>query len=431
MSASGASETAKAVAGLVARVRAGQVRALARAISLVEDGAAGAAELVAACRVAVGAERGAAAGRALRVGITGAPGVGKSSLVDGIARELRRRGKSVAVLAVDPTSPVTGGALLGDRIRMQAAAVGVDPDAGLYIRSMASRGERGGLAAAVADAAVVLEAAGWEVILLETMGVGQDEVEVARLADVTVLVLVPGMGDGVQSLKAGIMEVADVYVVNKSDRGGAERVEAEIVGMQGLVEAEGWVAPVVRTSALNGEGVAELVGVVEGCLLAQAGEGRLLAQTRPVFDVADAAPKTRQPELPGVTGLRLDHLGVAVWSIAAAREFYEGLGLRVAGEETVEAEGVRVAMVLLGEVRIELLESVGEGSVVGRFLARRGEGLHHIALRCEDLEGTFARLQARGARLVSERIGVGAGGHRYFFVHPASTGGVLVEMVAD
>jgi LAO/AO transport system kinase len=129
--------------------------------------------------------------------------------------------------------------------------------------------------------------------------------------------------------------------------------------------------------------------------------------------------------------LRLDHLGVAVRSIAAARGFYEGLGLRVEGEETVEAEGVRVAMVPLGEVRVELLEPVEEESVVGRFLARRGEGLHHIALRCGDLEGVFARLKERGVRLVNERIGVGAGGHRYFFVHPASTGGVLVEMVAD
>jgi LAO/AO transport system kinase len=165
----------------------------------------------------------------------------------------------------------------------------------------------------------------------------------------------------------------------------------------------------------------------------------------PIFDAAGAAPKMGHPVFPveegglgervaaglGEAGLRLDHLGVAVRSIAAARGFYEGLGLRVAGEETVAAEGVRVAMVPLGEMRVELLEPVGEETVVGRFLARRGEGLHHIAMRCADLEGMFARLRARGVRLVSERIGVGAGGHRYFFVHPASTGGVLVEMVAD
>ena len=380
--------------------------------------------------------------RALRVGITGAPGVGKSTLVDGVAREWLRQGRSVAVLAVDPSSPRTGGALLGDRIRMQAVGCG-GPDGGLYIRSMASRGARGGLAAAVADVATVLEAAGRDVILLETMGVGQDEVEVARLADVTVLVLVPGMGDAVQSMKAGIMEVADVYVVNKSDQGGAERVEAEILAMQGLAEAEEWVAPVVRTSALNGVGVAELVGVVSSCLvarrragrlLARAGSGRLLPQTRPTLDAAGAAPKMGHPVSSlevGEVGLRLDHLGVAVRSIAAARGFYEGLGLRVSDEETIEAEGVRVAMLPLGEVRVELLEALGEETVVGRFLARRGEGLHHIALRCADLDAVFARLKARGVRLVSERIGVGAGGHRYFFVHPASTGGVLVEMVAD
>jgi LAO/AO transport system kinase len=269
---------------------------------------------------------------------------------------------------------------------------------------------------------------------------------VARLADVTVLVLVPGMGDAVQSLKAGIMEVADVYVVNKSDQGGAERVEAEILAMQGLVEEEagGWVAPVVRTSALTGEGVAELVGAMEGRgrwrsltggdpgLRGETWGTRSLGGARKAGSLAARmADRTIVAASVGEAGLRLDHLGVAVKSIAAARGFYEGLGLRVVGEETVEAEGVRVAMLPLGETRVELLEPMGEESVVGRFLARRGEGLHHIALRCADLDGLFARLKAQGVRLASETIRVGAGGHRYFFVHPASTGGVLVEMVAD
>ena len=166
--------------------------------------------------------------------MTGPPGAGKSTLVDQMARLLRREGQTVGVVAVDPSSPYTGGALLGDRIRMQGFA----GDEGCYIRSMASRGAMGGVARAAADVCVVMEAAGRETILIETVGVGQDEVDVVGVADVTVLVLVPGMGDEVQSLKAGVMEVADIFVVNKSDRGGAERVEAEILAMQGLAAAE-------------------------------------------------------------------------------------------------------------------------------------------------------------------------------------------------
>ncbi|WP_433966065.1 methylmalonyl Co-A mutase-associated GTPase MeaB [Tunturiibacter gelidiferens] len=229
------------VAQMMARVQTGDVRALARALSLVEDG--GGAEVLAACREFVG--------RALRVGVTGPPGAGKSTLVDQMVRWLRQEGQRVGVVAVDPSSPYTGGALLGDRIRMQAFA----GDDGVFIRSMASRGAMGGVARAAADVCLVMEAAGRGTIVIETVGVGQDEVDVVGLADVTVLVLVPGMGDEVQSLKAGVMEVADVFVVNKSDRGGAELVEQEIVAMQGLALARGeWVPPVVRTVATTGRG---------------------------------------------------------------------------------------------------------------------------------------------------------------------------------
>src|SRR5277367_4667181 len=242
------------VTQMVKRLRAGDVRALARAVSIVEDGAAPATHLLAACREF--------AGSALRVGVTGPPGAGKSTLVDQMARWLRAQGQTVGVVAVDPSSPYTGGALLGDRIRMQ----GFVDDAGVYIRSMASRGAMGGVARAAADICTVMEAAGRQTILIETVGVGQDEVDVIGLADVTVLVLVPGMGDEVQSLKAGVMEVADVFVVNKSDRGGGELVEQEIIGMQGLaVDRDGWVPPVVRTVATTGEGVQELMETVRRC----------------------------------------------------------------------------------------------------------------------------------------------------------------------
>jgi LAO/AO transport system kinase len=388
---------------IVARLRAGDVRVLARAVSMIEDGAAGAGELVEACRES--------AWRALRIGVTGPPGAGKSTLVDQMVRSLRNEGQQVGVLAVDPSSPYTGGALLGDRIRMQGFA----GDDGVYFRSMASRGAMGGVARAAADVCSVMEAAGKQTVLIETVGVGQDEVDVVGLADVTVLVLVPGMGDEVQSLKAGVMEAADVFVVNKSDRGGAELVEQEIVAMQGLLFAEQgeWVPPVVRTVATTGEGVPELMEAVRRCVKERSGRR---------VRVGDDA-------MPG--GLRLDHLGVAVKSIASARGFYEALGLAVSDEETVEHEKVRTAMLPLGESRIELLEPTENDSTIGRFLAKRGEGLHHVAVHVDGIDEMFARLSARGMRLASDAVRVGAGGHRYFFVHPASTGGVLLEIVGD
>ena len=409
---------------MVERLRSGDMRALARALSVVEDGGAAAKELVAACRVF--------AGEALRVGVTGPPGAGKSTLVDQTVRFLRGEGRTVGVVAVDPSSPYTGGALLGDRIRMQGFA----GDDGVFIRSMASRGALGGVARAAEDVCVVMEAAGRERILIETVGVGQDEVDVIGVADVTVLVLVPGMGDEVQSLKAGVMEVADVFVVNKSDRGGAELVEQEIVAMQGLASEHGaWVAPVVRTVATTGEGVKELMEAVRRCA-AEKLNRRFLRQAQDrLFDsgCAFAQDDSSLPirYLTEKAGLRLDHLGVAVKSIAAARGFYEALGLVVSHEETVERERVKTAMLPLGESRIELLEATEEDSVIGRFVAKRGEGLHHVAVHVDGVDAMFARLTRDGVRLASDSVRVGAGGHRYFFVHPASTGGVLLEIVGD
>jgi LAO/AO transport system kinase len=387
---------------MIERLRAGDLRALARAISVVEDGGAGAVDLLAACRVSQG--------NALRIGVTGPPGAGKSTLVDQMARSLSAEGQRVSVIGVDPSSPYTGGALLGDRIRMQGFAA----EANVFIRSMASRGALGGVARATADVCTVMEAAGRQTILIETVGVGQDEVDVIGIADVTVLVLMPGMGDEVQSLKAGVMEIADIFVVNKSDRGGAELVEQEIVAMQALNLAHSeWVPPVIRTFALTGEGVPELMKTIRECAE--------LKRTR----------RTRVGNASTARGLRLDHLGVAVKSIAKARGFYEALGLTVAHEETVEYERVKTAMLPLGETRIELLEPTEEDSMIAKFLTKRGEGLHHIAVRVEDVDSMFSSLTAQGMRLASDSIRVGAGGHRYFFVHPASTGGVLLEIVGE
>ena len=198
-------------------------------------------------------------GKARILGLTGAPGSGKSTLVDQLAKHYRKQNQTVGIIAVDPTSPYTGGAILGDRIRMQDHY----SDPGIYIRSMATRGSLGGLARTTADVATVLDASGRDRVLIETVGVGQDEVEIVRLADVTVVILVPGMGDDVQTIKAGIMEIADIFVINKSDREGAERVEREIRALQSLdMRKDGWTPPVVKTVASEGQGTAELAAAI-------------------------------------------------------------------------------------------------------------------------------------------------------------------------
>jgi LAO/AO transport system kinase len=235
------------------RVLAGDVRAVARAISLVEDESADGAALI--------QQIFAHTGRAYLVGVTGPPGAGKSTLVDRMTTELRTSGRTVGVIAIDPTSPFTGGALLGDRVRMQAHA----GDAGVFIRSMATRGHLGGLARATGDAALVLDAAGRDTILVETVGVGQDEIEIVRTADVSIVTLVPGSGDDVQALKAGVMEIADIFVVNKADRDGADRAAASLEAMLSL-QTYGpgeWRPPVLQTEATTGRGVAELLATVE------------------------------------------------------------------------------------------------------------------------------------------------------------------------
>jgi LAO/AO transport system kinase len=194
------------------------------------------------------------------VGLTGSPGAGKSTLVDALAGQYRKRQQTVGIIAIDPTSPFTGGAILGDRIRMQSHC----GDPGTFIRSMATRGSLGGLSSTTADVATVLDASGRDVVLIETVGVGQDEVDIVRLADVTVVILVPGMGDDVQSIKAGIMEIADIFVINKADREGAERVEREVKAMQSLsMRGDNWVPPVLKTVASSGAGVAELAAAIE------------------------------------------------------------------------------------------------------------------------------------------------------------------------
>jgi LAO/AO transport system kinase len=233
---------------LLEAIRRGEPRALARAITRIENREASAEELL--------RQLFPDSGRATLLGLTGAPGAGKSTLADSLAALLRSRGQSVGIVAVDPTSPFSGGAILGDRIRMQRHHA----DDGVFIRSMATRGALGGLAAAAADVALLLDAAGKDIVLVETVGVGQDEVDIVRLADVTVVILVPGMGDDVQTIKAGIMEIADVFVINKADRPGADRVEQELRAMLSIGHRpDGWQVPIVKTVAADGAGVPELL----------------------------------------------------------------------------------------------------------------------------------------------------------------------------
>jgi GTPase len=331
-----------------------------------------------------------APGNAKIVGITGPPGAGKSTLVDALAVALRRQDKTVAILAVDPSSSRTGGAILGDRIRMQQHHA----DPGIFIRSMATRGNLGGLARATADMARLMSASGRDYVLIETVGVGQDEIEIARVAQVTVVVLVPGMGDDIQAIKSGIMEIADIFVINKSDRPGAARLEQEL-------RAEGYHSPIVHTVATEGKGIETLLDHLS------------------VAQSSGLQGERRSP-------VQLDHIAIAVPELESAIAFYQSMGLNHTGTESIPGEKVRAAML----PPLELLEPTADDSPISKFLAKRGPGLHHIALRVPDLSAAIERLRAGGVRILYEPRS-GAGGRTYVFVHPASTGGVLLELIQE
>jgi LAO/AO transport system kinase len=409
-------------------------------------------------------------GKGLTIGITGAPGAGKSSLVDKLALQFRAMEKSVGIVAIDPSSPFSGGALLGDRIRMQALST--DPN--VFIRSMATRGNLGGLSRATVDAVAVLDAAGYDRTLVETVGVGQDEIDIVKTADVCVVVLVPGMGDSIQAIKAGIMEIGDIFVINKAERDGVEQTERELLGMLEMTMREdGWHPPIVRTVATENRGLDKLAEAIENYrlhLLAHVtdnskrtaiAEHRLLeilreqllrralksldqsqlksyaeeiaSKKNDPYSIAEQIMNSSSETMSDSSSnlpRKINHLGIAVNSIDEALAFWrDGMGLELHDIEVVADQGVRVAMLPLGESRIELLEATGDETPLAKFIAKRGAGIHHVAVDVENINDKLAELKERGIRLIDEQPRIGAGGSLIAFIHPASTGGVLVELV--
>jgi LAO/AO transport system kinase len=437
-----------AVRALADRVIARDPRAVARAISIVENELPAAADLVGRLHPHTG--------RAYLVGVTGPPGAGKSTLVDALIARFRATGVTVGVLAVDPTSPYTGGAILGDRVRMQAHA----EDAGVFIRSMATRGHLGGLARTSTEAASLLDAAGFDIVIIETVGVGQDEVDIVRTADVSIVTLVPGAGDEVQALKAGIMEIADIFVVNKADREGADRTAASIDAMLTLDHwpAGRWRPPVLRTVATTGAGVPELVETIGrfraestaalgarrrsraewrlreilGRRFMQHVEQDVLADGE--FDRLLERIASREIDPYGAADLVmekasgvLDHVGIAVPDASRYIALLDRLfGLKTGAPEDVGPH--RVRFVETGGTTLELIEPGAPDSAIAKFLEKRGAGLHHLCLLVDDLDAALAALKAKGVRLIDDVPRAGAHGSRIAFLHPRSAEGLLIEL---
>ena len=437
---------------LAGRVERGEPLALARAISLVEAGRAEGIEVLRRLY--------AKTGRASILGITGPPGAGKSTLVNRLIAHHRGRGSKVGVVAVDPSSAFSGGAILGDRIRMMEHAL----DDGVFIRSMASRGQFGGLSRATRDAVDLLDASGFDPVLIETVGVGQDEIDVVRVADTVLVVLTPGQGDEVQAIKAGLLEIADVFVINKADHPGSERLASDLEGMLALGGARPWKPPIVKSVATDGTGVADIVAAVgrhaawldqSGARGARRSEGLRLRlhdilRGRVLERLAVDAPARRSLEewedkvasravdpYTAASALldqergrsALDHVGVAVARLDERLPLYRDLlGLPHAETEEVPTEGVRAAFLPAGRTRIELLEPTREDAALKRHLDRRGEGVHHLCFEVDDLDGVLDRFRQAGHEIVGGGARPGAEGSRVAFVHPKKTGGVLIEL---
>jgi GTPase len=453
---------------LAERVFAGDARGIARAISLIEDESPAGADLVRDIYPHTG--------RAYLVGVTGPPGAGKSTLVDRMTSELRRAGQTVGIVAVDPTSPFSGGAILGDRVRMGTHF----GDEGVFIRSMATRGHLGGLARTTSDVALVLDAAGKDIVMIETVGVGQDEVDIVRTADISIVVLVPGTGDEVQALKAGIMEIADIFVINKADREGVDRLAQSVAGMLALqsFQPNDWRPPILKTEATTGAGVPELIAAIETFRVHLPVERVTRQRARQEYRLRDLLshrflqlvektlsagefqrlidgiaareidPYSAATEIinrvrgagfangnhageggPARRRAVLDHVGIAVQDVGKSLAFFrDALGLDVEVPEDVASQRVRAHFIPVGESSIELLEATASDSAIAKYIEKRGPGIHHITLRVDDIRAVLAQLKARGVRLVDQEPRPGADGALVAFIHPSAVHGVLVEL---
>ncbi len=388
---------------LLASIRKGDHTAIGKAISFVEDHPTQ--------RV------GATFRSPIVIGITGPPGAGKSTLLDRLVAVCRAAGQKVGVLAVDPSSPFTGGAVLGDRLRMQRHST----DEGVFIRSLATRGRAGGLSRAVGGAAKILGAAGFNPVFVETVGVGQGEVDIRKLADRVAVVLAPGWGDEVQAMKAGLLEIADVFVVNKADLPGADRLVDHLRAFT--------TAPVLTTIAVDGVGVEDVMAVLEGRVGRRGGPSGSPAASRVGAGLAPAHDVSRPV---------VDHVAVAVPDLAAFTKLYQDvLGLPLERTEDVPSEKVRTAFfagipAMGGGMHVELiapLDPNDDTCSTVRFLKERGGGLHHLAVRVPDIQDALAKAREAGYRVVEPAPRPGAGGAQVAFLHPKSTGGVLIELV--
>jgi GTPase len=439
--------------GLAERIATGDALALARAISLVEDGLPEGEAVLASLY--------SRTGRADVIGVTGPPGAGKSTLVSRLVGQCRAAGRKVGVVAVDPSSAFSGGAILGDRIRMQDHTL----DTGVFIRSMASRGRFGGLSRATRDAVDLIDASGRDPVFIETVGVGQDEVDVVRAADTVLVVLTPGQGDDIQAIKAGLLEIADIFVINKADHAGADRLASDLEGMLSLGEPRPWRPSIVRTTAHDGGGLEALAGAMaahrtwletDGVRSTRRRDGmraRLLdiLRERALAPILSAGPggadleawaaRVAQRAVDPYGAARalldrhapdqpvLDHVGVAVRRLDERLPLWRDLlGLPLEGIEVVSREGVRVAFLPAGRARVELVEPATQDSPMARQIERRGEGIHHLCFEVADLDAAIGRLRAAGVALAGEGGRAGAEGARVAFLHPRGTGGVLVEL---
>ena len=397
--------------------QSGNKRAVSKLISIVEHGGPDVAALSSAIQGHLGNAR--------VIGITGPPGAGKSTLVDRLVRIFRERGERVGVIAVDPSSMFTGGAILGDRVRMSGG-----PDDGLFFRSMGTRGAIGGLSDSTRGAVNVLDACSFSLIIVETVGVGQSEIEIVNLADIVLVLAVPGLGDDIQSIKAGLLEIGDIYVVNKCDLPGGDRVAAELKASLSFAPDDlRRGMPVVMVSAKTGLGLVELVETLDTQYISLADAGKIdirrgmraigLQRSDPAFVGGAARMKC----------LHIDHIGVAVKNLTESTAFYtDVLGINSTGIEEVDDQKVRVMFIPCGDCEFELLESTTANGPVARFIEKNGEGVQHIAVRVDDIDTALTELKERGIRLIDETPRYGAGGARIAFIHPKATNGVLLEL---